>query len=55
MGSQLDTQGYRLNRLDGPVFMAGPKPMLTEFCIHHTDWRVVAMVKKSWIGMKANQ
>ena len=27
--------GYRLNRLDEPVFMAGPKPMLTEFGIHH--------------------
>ena len=27
--------GYRLNRLDEPVFMAVPKPMLTEFGIHH--------------------
>ena len=27
--------GYRLNRLDEPVFMAGPKPMLTEVGIHH--------------------
>ena len=27
--------GYRLNRLDEPVFMAGPKPMLTEFGIHY--------------------
>ena len=26
--------GYRLNRLDEPVFMAGPKPMQTEFGIH---------------------
>ena len=26
--------GYRLNGLDGPVFMAGPKPMLNEFGIH---------------------
>jgi len=25
---------YRLNRLDEPVFMAGPKLMLTEFGIH---------------------
>ena len=32
--------GYGLNRLDEPVFMAGPKPMLTEFGIHQ-DWRVV--------------
>ena len=28
--------GYRLNRLDGPVFMAGPKPILTEFGIHQS-------------------
>ena len=27
--------GYRLNRLDEPVFMAGPKLMPTEFDIHH--------------------
>ena len=27
--------GYRFNRLDEPVFMAGPKPMQTEFGIHH--------------------
>ena len=27
--------GYHLNRLDEPVFMAGPKPMWTEFGIHH--------------------
>ena len=27
--------GYRLNRLDEPVFVAGPKPMLTELGIHH--------------------
>ena len=26
--------GYRLNRLDEPIFMAGPKPMQTEFGIH---------------------
>ena len=26
--------GYHLNRLDEPVFMAGPKPMRTEFGIH---------------------
>ena len=24
-----------MNRLDEPVFMAGPKPLLTEFGIHH--------------------
>ena len=27
--------GYRLNRLDEPVFMAVPKSMLTEFGIHY--------------------
>ena len=27
--------GYRLNRLDEPVFMAVSKPLLTEFGIHH--------------------
>ena len=26
---------YHLNHLGEPVFMAGPKPMLTEFGIHH--------------------
>ena len=27
--------GYRLNRLDEPVFMAVPEPMLTEFGIYY--------------------
>ena len=27
--------GYRLNRLDKPIFMAGPKPMRTVFGSHH--------------------
>ena len=27
--------GYRLNRLDEPVFMAVSKPLLTEFGIYH--------------------
>ena len=27
--------GYRLNRLDEPIFMAVPKPMLTESGIHY--------------------
>ena len=27
--------GYRLNRLDEPIFMAVSKPLLTEFGIHH--------------------
>ena len=27
--------GYRLNRLDEPVFIAASKPLLTEFGLHH--------------------
>ena len=27
--------GYHLNRLDETIFMAVPKPLLTEFGIHH--------------------
>ena len=27
--------GYRLNRLEEPIFMAVSKPLLTEFGIHH--------------------
>ena len=38
-GGQLDTHiwvvGYRLKRLDEPIFMAVPKPMLTEFGIQY--------------------
>ena len=29
------TVGYCLNRLDEPIFMAGLKPLLTDFGIHH--------------------
>ena len=32
---------YRCNRLDEPIFIAMSKPILTEFGIHHIDWRVV--------------
>ena len=32
--------GFRLNRLDEPVFMVGSKPMLTELAFI-IDWRVV--------------
>ena len=28
--------GYRLNRVDEPVFIAMSEPLLTEFDIHHT-------------------
>ena len=31
---------YHLNRLDESVFMAGPKPKLTEFGIKIIDWEV---------------
>ena len=38
MGSQLDTHtyvvGYRLNRLDEPIFIEVSIPLLTEFGIH---------------------
>ena len=38
-GSQCDTHvhvvGYRLNRLNEAIFMAGPKAMLTEIGIRH--------------------
>ena len=34
---------YCLNRLDESVFMAGPKPMQTEF--GKIDWRVLKTIK----------
>ena len=46
--------GYRLNRLDEPVFMAVAKPMLTEFAIHYrlencvVSWIGFALVLISW-------
>ena len=36
--------GYRLNRLDEPVFMAVPKPMLTQLAFI-IDWRVVLFIQ----------
>ena len=33
--------GYRLNRLDEPVFMTGPKPRRAEFRAFIIDWRGV--------------
>ena len=34
--------GYRLTRLDNPVFIALPKPIKTELSIHFTiDWKIV--------------
>ena len=33
--------GHRLNRLDEPIFIAVSKPLLTEFGIHHRDWKIV--------------
>ena len=35
--------GYRLNRLDEPVFIAVSKPLLTELAIHH-NLRVVGLI-----------
>ena len=32
--THIQAVGYRFNRLAGPVFIAGPKPLLTEFGIH---------------------
>ena len=41
--------GYRLNRHDAPVFMAGPKPMLTEFGIHRRlESGVVSLTKRQF-------
>ena len=37
--------GYRLNRLDEPIFMAVPKPMLTEFGIHYILESCVETIK----------
>ena len=41
--------GYPLNRLDEPAFMAGPKPMQTEFDIHlrlGSGWEALILVEK---------
>ena len=35
--------GYRLTRLDEPVLIAVPKPLLSEFGIHH-KWRGVSPI-----------
>ena len=44
--------GYRLNRLDKPVLMAGAEPMQTEFDIHHRlescDW-----INLNWIQFES--
>ena len=41
--------GYRLNRLDELVFMAGPKSMQTEFGIHHRRERIVFLLFQTGI------
>ena len=43
--------GYRLNRLDEPVFMAVSKPLRTEFGIHH---RLKSCVKLLFIRFYAH-
>ena len=52
-GSQLEAHlqvvEYGFNRLDEPVFMAGPQPMLIEFGIHH---RLESCVKNSTTAYK---
>ena len=57
-GSQLETHiyvvGYHLKRLHEPVFMAGPKPLRTDFGIHQrlescgskTDFRKFGKLEK---------
>ena len=34
LGTHMKVAGYCLNCIDEPVFMAVPKPLLTEFDIH---------------------
>ena len=46
--------GVRLNRLDEPVFMAGPKPMLTEFGIHHRLESCVTIFSTSSFALKTS-
>ena len=41
--------GYRLNRLDEPVFMAVPKPMLTECGIHYR-LESCALLTEFWVN-----
>ena len=38
--------GYHLNRLYKPIYMAGPKPMQTEFGIHNRLESCVANMEK---------
>ena len=44
--------GYRLNRLDEPVFIAVPKPMLTEFGIHHRLERCSYITLQTFLAEK---
>ena len=53
--------GYRLNRLDEPVLMAVPKPMQTEFGIHHRlesceyhNFRSMSQLKCLYYTMRLN-
>ena len=42
--------GYRLKRLDEPIFMAGPKPMRTDFGIHQRLESCVRLQKRICYG-----
>ena len=46
--------GYRLNRLDEPVFMAVSKPLLTEFGIHYRLESCVPVIQGEFIDIYGN-
>ena len=46
--------GDRLNCLDEPFFMAGPKPMLSEFGIHHRLESCVTIFSTSSFALKTS-
>ena len=46
--------GYRLNRLDEPVFKAGPKSLLTELGFHHRLESFVANFSTSSFALKTS-
>ena len=46
--------GYRLNRLDEPIFMAVPKTILTEFGIYYRLENCGQLVKNMSAAVKAS-
>ena len=40
--------GYNSIRLNMPVLIAGPKPLLTEFCMHYRSESLVSHIKDLW-------